>query len=72
MLFVGGGGALGRGAGVVLAAGAATVLVAYLFYGTFISARGRGLSNSQAAALGSWALGLLAIAVISFKLLGVF
>lgn len=72
VLFVGDGGeGLRQGAGVFLAVGAAVVLVGYLFYGTFVSARGRGLKSSQAAALGSWALGLLGIAVISFKLLGV-
>jgi hypothetical protein len=67
----GGGGALQQGAGVALAVGAAAVLVGYLFYGTFVSARGRGLKSSQAAALGTWMLGMLAIAVITIKLLGV-
>lgn len=72
VLFVGdGGGALQRGAGIFLAGGAAVVLVAYLFYGTVVSARGRGLANSQAVALGSWVLGLLGIAVITLRLLGV-
>ncbi|MFB6161593.1 MAG: hypothetical protein ABEJ61_10535 [Haloferacaceae archaeon] len=72
VLFVGGAtGALKRGAGIALAGGAAVVLVGYLFYGTVVSARGRGLANAQAVALGSWALGLLGIAVITIKLLGV-
>jgi hypothetical protein len=70
VLFVGGGGALQRGAGVFLAGGAAVVLVAYLFYGTVISALGRGLANSQAVALGSSVLGLLGIVVITLRLLG--
>jgi hypothetical protein len=72
VLFLGGGGgALQRGAGIVLAGGAAVVLVAYLFYGTVVSALGRGLANSQAVALGSSVLGLLGIAVITLRLLGV-
>lgn len=59
-------------AGAFLGIGAALVTALYLFYGTFVSARGRGLKNAQAVALGSWAVGLLFIVAIAFKLLGVF
>ena len=71
VLFLGGGGALQRWAGLFLAGGAVAVFVAYLFYGTVVSARGHGLANSQAVALGSSVLGLLGIAVITLRLLGV-
>lgn len=57
-------------AGAGLVVGGALVLVFYLFYGTFASARGHGLANSHAAALGSWAVGLLFVVVIALKLLG--
>jgi hypothetical protein len=72
--FVSGGipDALQQNAGLFLAVGAAVVLTAYLFYGTFVSARNRGLKNSQAAALGSWSVALLALAAIVFKLVGLF
>ena len=71
VLFLSGGGALQRWAGLFLAGGAVAVFVAYLFYGTVVSARGHGLANSQAVALGSSVLGLLGIAVITLRLLGV-
>ncbi|MFB6157078.1 MAG: hypothetical protein ABEJ34_04475 [Haloferacaceae archaeon] len=58
-------------AGAGLVGGTALALVFYLFYGTFASARGRGLANSYAAALGSWAVGLLFVVVIALKPLGV-
>ncbi|MFB6303286.1 MAG: hypothetical protein ABEH78_10565 [Haloferacaceae archaeon] len=58
-------------AGGALAAGAGLLLLFYIFYGTFASARARGLAKSQAAMLGSWAVGLLFVVVIALKLLGV-
>lgn len=61
-----------RLAGLLLAAGTAVAITLYLFYGTFVSARDRGLKSSQAAALGSWAVGLLFIVVVVVKLMGVF
>jgi hypothetical protein len=57
---------------LLLAAGTGLGLVFYLFYGTFVSARNRGLESSQAAALGSWAIGLLFIVVVALKLAGMF
>lgn len=57
--------------GAVLLAGGTLAFVFYLFYGTFASARGRGLENSHAAVLGSWAVGLLFVAAIALKLLGI-
>lgn len=75
VLFVGGTG-IPEGvkpvAGVILAVGTAVLLLGYVFYGTFASARSRGLADAQAAALGTWALGLLFITTIALKLLGVF
>jgi hypothetical protein len=56
---------------LILLAGTVLIVVFYAFYGTFVSARGRGLKNSQAAALGSWVIGLLFIAVVVLKLAAV-
>ncbi|MFB6080738.1 MAG: hypothetical protein ABEJ81_07060 [Haloferacaceae archaeon] len=58
-------------AGGALAAGVGILLMFYVFYGTFASARARGLGSSQAAALGSWLVGLLFIVVVALKLLGI-
>lgn len=58
-------------AGAALAGGTGLLLAFYLFYGTFASARARGLGNSQAAMIGSWVIGLLFVAVIALKLLGI-
>lgn len=58
------------GATVLLAAIGAVVLVGYLFYGTFVVARSRGLHPAQAAAFGSWAVGLLVLAVVAASLVG--
>ncbi|WP_148415729.1 hypothetical protein [Haloferax sp. KTX1] len=73
VLFVGGS-AIPEGvsdaAGPVLVAGTLTVVVAYLFYGTYHAARGRGLARSQAALLGSWVLGLLFVVGIALRLVG--
>jgi hypothetical protein len=59
-------------AGLFLAVGTAAGLTLYLFFGTFVSARSRGLARSQAAALGSWVVGLLLVVAIVFRLLGTF
>ncbi len=56
--------------GIVLLVAGGLVAVGYLFFGTFIAARGRGLGNAAAAALGSWALGLAFILVVVAKLMG--
>jgi hypothetical protein len=62
--------ALQRNAGIVLAGGAALVLTGYLYYGTYVSARNRGLMRSQAALLGSWSVAMLALVVITLRLVG--
>jgi hypothetical protein len=70
--FVGGGvseSTVQLGGAVLLVAGGA-VAVGYLFFGTFIAARGRGLGNAAAAALGSWVLGLAFILLLVVKLMG--
>jgi hypothetical protein len=72
--FVGGGGlpdGAERVATLFLFGATALVAVFYAFYGTFVSARGRGLKNSQAAALGSWVVGLLFVAAVVLKLAAV-
>lgn len=56
--------------GVLLGAAGAAVLVGYLFYGTFAAARGRGLANAQAAAIGVWVVGLLGIVAVVAALVG--
>jgi hypothetical protein len=56
--------------GIVLLVAGGLVAVGYLFFGTFIAARGRGLGNAAAAALGSWVLGLAFILVVVAKLMG--
>ncbi|WP_336021997.1 hypothetical protein [Halobellus salinisoli] len=59
------------GGAIALLAGIATaVLVGYLFYGTFAAARSRGLHAAQAAAFGSWAVGLLLLVAVVASLLG--
>jgi len=58
--------------GLVLLVGGGLVAVGYLFFGTFIAAKGRGLGNAAAAALGSWVLGLAFILVVVVKLMGLF
>ena len=54
----------------VLAVVGAVVLVGYLFYGTFVAARSRGLHSAQAFAFGSWAVGLLVLLGVAASLLG--
>lgn len=72
--FVSGGGSVPESVvqtgGLVLGVAAAVVTIGYLFFGTFIAARGRGLGNAAAAALGSWVLGLVFIVVLVVKLMG--
>ncbi len=55
---------------VVLALIGMVVLVGYLFYGTFVAARSRGLHSAQAFAFGSWAVGLLVLLGVAASLLG--
>ncbi|MUV57702.1 hypothetical protein [Halogeometricum sp. CBA1124] len=74
VLFVGGAevsGMAALGGGFLLAA---TILVfaSYVFYGTFVSARNRGLKNAQAALLGAWAIGSLFVLAVALKLFGAF
>ncbi|MCO8268840.1 hypothetical protein NKF06_20245 [Haloferax sp. AB510] len=73
VLFVGGSAipeSVTNAAGPVLVAGTLGVVVAYLFYGTYHAARGRGLERSQAALLGSWVLGLLFVVGVALRLVG--
>ncbi|ELZ70466.1 hypothetical protein C5B91_06610 [Haloferax sp. Atlit-10N] len=73
VLFVGGSAipeSVTSAAGPVLVAGTLTVVVAYLFYGTYHAARGRGLTRSQATLLGSWVLGLLFVVGVALRLVG--
>ena len=72
VLAVGGGPSaeIAQMAGLVLVTAAGAVAIGYLFFGTFMAARGRGLGNAAAAALGSWVLGLLFIVVVVVKLMG--
>ncbi|SFR68985.1 hypothetical protein [Halogeometricum limi] len=58
--------------GVVLVGLATLVFGSYVFYGTFVSARNRGLKNSQAALLGAWAIGALFLVAVTLKLFGLF
>ncbi|WP_430638909.1 hypothetical protein [Haloferax volcanii] len=73
VLFVGGSTipeGVSDAAGPVLVAGTLTVVITYLFYGTYHAARGRGLERSQAALLGSWVLGLLFVVGVALRLVG--
>lgn len=75
VLFVAGGdvpAGLAAAGGAFLLAAAVLVFGLYVFYGTFVSARGRGLKNAQAALLGVWALGSLFVLAVALKLLGAF
>ncbi|WP_144901859.1 hypothetical protein [Halobellus captivus] len=60
------------GATALLAAVGTIVLVGYVFYGTFVAARSRGLHAAQAAAFGSWAVGLLVLVAVAASLVGLF
>lgn len=60
-----------QAAGAAFAAVIAVSLVAYLGWGGYYVARGRGLGNAQAAAVGAWLLGLLFVAAIAVRLLTV-
>ncbi|MDS0298958.1 hypothetical protein NDI76_09385 [Halogeometricum sp. S1BR25-6] len=75
VLFVAGGDVpaeLAAVGGAFLLAAAVLVFGLYVFYGTFVSARGRGLKNAQAALLGVCALGSLFVLAVTLKLLGAF
>lgn len=61
---------IATGAVAVLAGVGVVVLVSYVFYGTFVAARSRGLHAAQAAAFGSWAVGLLVLVAVAASLLG--
>ncbi|MFC6872155.1 hypothetical protein [Halobellus marinus] len=58
------------GATTLLATLGTVLVVGYVFYGTFVAARARGLHAAQAAAFGSWALGLLVLVAVAASLLG--
>lgn len=62
--------AVARAATALLAAVGVAVLVGYLFSGTFVLARSRGLHSAQAAAFGSWAVGLLLLIAVAVSLVG--
>lgn len=70
VLFVSGGLPAGtaQAAGIALGAVVATSLVAYFGWGGYYIARGRGLGNAQAAAVGAWLLGMLFVAAIAVRL----
>ncbi|KAB1194151.1 hypothetical protein GJR96_12205 [Haloferax sp. MBLA0076] len=73
VLFMGGGGIsaeMASAAGVALVTATLLVVVGYLFYGTYHTARSRGLQRSQAALVGSWVLGLLFVGGVALRLLG--
>ena len=70
--FVGGENVLGIGpdvAELLLLAGFGIVMTVFLFVGLYAGARNRGLKGAQAAGIGSILLGLLAVVVISLRLL---
>lgn len=82
LAFVAGGGAvlfvsgalspgLAQAGGVALAVVVAASLVAYLGWGGYYIARGHGMGNAQAAAVGVWLLGLLFVALIAIRLVTV-
>lgn len=58
--------------GAFLAGAAILAFALYVFYGTFVSARNRGLKNAQAALLGAWAIGSLFVVAVVAKLFGLF
>jgi hypothetical protein len=74
IVFVSGGGSVPESAvqtaGLVLLGGGGLVAIAYLFFGTFMAARGRGVGNAAAVMLGSWVLGLAFTLVVVVKLMG--
>lgn len=55
-------------AGVAVASLFVLLFLFYLFYGIYQSARSRGWKSAQAAAFGSWALGLLFLLTIALQL----
>ncbi|ELZ98780.1 hypothetical protein C440_00450 [Haloferax mucosum ATCC BAA-1512] len=73
VLFIGGSGIPDEAtnvAGAALVTATVSVVVSYLFYGTYHAARGRGLKRSQAALAGSWVIGALFIIGVTLRLLG--
>jgi hypothetical protein len=72
--FVGGSTVLGIGSGtaeLLLVGGFGAAMAGFLFAGLYAAARNRGLKGAQAAGIGSIILGLLAVVVISLRLLTV-
>jgi hypothetical protein len=79
MVLVAGGGALlvvsdvelaaSLGGWTVIAGVFGVLLLGYLVYGTYDSARNRGLHSSQAALLSAWLIGSLIVVAIAAKLL---
>lgn len=56
-------------AGLVVGLVFATLFLFFIFQGCYRAARSWGMKSSQAAAIGSWALGLLLLVVITVLLL---
>lgn len=74
VLYVGGmlpsgSGATAQLAGAALAAVVALVLVGYLVWGAYATARSHGYVRSGAVAVGAWMVGLLFVVVIAAQLL---
>jgi hypothetical protein len=57
------------GGGVAIAGVFGAFLLGYLIYGTYDSARSRGLHSAQAALLSAWLFGSLIVVAIAAKLL---
>jgi len=74
VLYVGGmlpspSGTATRAAGLALATVFALVLVGYLVWGAYTTARSRGYQRSGAVAVGAWVIALLFVVAISAQLL---
>jgi len=70
--YVGGSDVIGIGAAtgeLILVAGFGLVMTGFLFAGLYAAARNRGMKSAQAAGSGSIVIGLLAVVVISIRLL---
>lgn len=73
VLFIGGAGipeGMASAAGAFLVGLTGVVIVTYLFYGSYHTARSWGLKRSQAVLVGSWVLGALFVVTVSLRLLG--
>ncbi|MFC7203445.1 hypothetical protein ACFQJC_07970 [Haloferax namakaokahaiae] len=73
VLFIGGAGipeGMASAAGAFLIGATVLVVVTYLFYGSYNTARSWGLKRSQAVLVGSWVLGALFVVTVSLRLLG--